>query len=292
MDQTSDMKRMIEAYADGELSPDERVLVAERLAADPSAMRQVVQVEKLRAACRRVMTRQCPKCPAELRRRLQESAIHEPMRSTAAALPVGEGPVRRAADHGGWRISFGQWLPLAAAAMFFLAAVVALQIGSNRPSLGDGAILPVSQVEQFQWRHTRCSRQIDDLARSEQLARPIEQVPAAIADLLGQAPVAVLDLSALGYRFEGAGPCNIPGHKAVHLIYRADEQTGRQDTLSLWIQPDEQQLNIAPETLHQITGDQAAHPMLVWRHGGMIYYLVGDSDQGVRDAAQTLARRD
>lgn len=276
------LDQRLAAFADGELDPACRVAVLEYLAEHPDAMRKLVAEHKLRSACGRVIASSCGGCCAEVKRRVAELARDTPITTdfTGGASP-GDQDVLRPAT--GW----SRWTPLAAAAVFFIAAIIALSIGNRRDSLGDGSIIPVSQVEMFQWRHTRCSRAVDALETGS-YPQQIDALPAAIAASLGEQPYPVLDLSAAGYAFERAGPCNIPGEQAIHLIYKARPDTGRDDRLSLWIEPDNGHLRLEPGKAYHITGDTAAHPILVWKHGDMIYYLVGDDDTAVNTAVTTL----
>jgi anti-sigma factor RsiW len=282
-----DLAGRLEAFADGELPPDCRLEVMSYLAEHPDVMRRVVAAQRMRDACCRVIEKTCGcGCDSEVKRRIAELAQSEPIRvdfqSGTRALNV-----ESIESGGGGDWGAARWVPFAAAAVFFVAALVVLNLAGKRDSLGDGSIIPVHQVEVFQWRHTRCSRAIDQLAAG-QYPQNIEALPGAIADTLGHQTYPVLDLSQLGYEFDKAGPCSVPGSRSIHLIYKATPQSGRDDRISLWIEPDEGKFLLEPDKAYRVTGERAAHPMLVWKHGRMIYYLVGDADTTVQDAVATL----
>lgn len=282
-----DMTQRLEAFADGELPQECRLEVMEYLAEHPQAMRQIIAAQRMRAACCRVIETTCGTgCCNEVKRRIAELAQNQPLQASGTSEGFSSGHMQ--ADHGGWKLTFSRWMPLAVAAMFFFAAILALNLAAKRSSLGDGSIIPVSQVELFQWRHTRCSLAIDELHTS-QYPQQIEALPGAIADTLGHQPYPVLDLAKMGYVFERAGPCSIPSAKSIHLIYKARPETGRDDRLSLWIEPDDGKLAIEAGKPYHITGERAAHPVLVWKDADMVYYLVGDSDSSVEQAASTLS---
>ncbi len=289
-----DLDRQLEAFADGELPADCRLKVMEYLSEHPQAMQRVVAAQRMRDACCRVIEKSCGcGCSGEVKRRIAELAQTEPLEMQRYGGGGGGGSTGFSsrlgpAEHGGWKFTLSRWMPLAAAALFFVAALVALNLAGKRDSLGDGSILPVHQVEAMQWRHTRCSRAIDALAAG-QYPQDIQALPGAISDTLGRQPYPVLDLSSLGYVFDRAGPCGLPGGRSIHLIYKARSETGRDDRLSLWIEPDDGKLLLEPDRPYHVTGKRAAHPILVWKHGDMVYYLVGDSDAAVEEAVATLA---
>ena len=292
----------LDAFVDGELDDAARLRVLGYLAQKPEAAKGLFQRQQLKAACARVMATPTTACPADLRRRLADLAIHEPLPRPAAdaapALTAATDPMVISA-HPRWNTLVGRWSPLAAAAVFFIAAIVALQAARPPMSLGDGSVVPVAMVEKFQARHSRCGRQLENLFNAATVADPAG-VSTIIHDRLGVAPAATpqLDLSALGYRFAGVGDCSIPGGKSLHLLYRADPATGRDDALSLWIAPVPTPGAAASYDVpaleegraYPITGDRSAHPMIVWRSAGMIYYLVGDAPDPVASAAQQITQ--
>ena len=117
--------------------------------------------------------------------------------------------------------------------------------------------------------------------------------PQALGDLgpplkayLGR-PVPYPDLSPIGYAYVGAGPCDKPLENAAHLLYRSTEPN-RDDTISLFVQKYDGRSPIEPGKVYRIAGKDAAHPMIVWRHGEMVFYLVGNDEQPVLKAAKQM----
>jgi hypothetical protein len=150
-------------------------------------------------------------------------------------------------------------------------------------------VLPVAQVDRFMNRHVHCLDKIEALRESTKFPTEIALLPDSIKDAIGSKPYPTLDLSALGYAFWQAGECSIPGSPAVHLMYKALPETGRTDSLSLWIVADDGQLHLQEGKTYLASPENAVHPIIVWRDRGMVYYLVGDARPLVEGAAQQLA---
>jgi len=114
-----------------------------------------------------------------------------------------------------------------------------------------------------------------------------EQLPEALARRFHGQVAGGLDLSSIGYHFDRVGRCTVPGTGSVHLIYRAMAETGRQDAISLWIRPADEEFAVEPGTLH-VRGAERAHPVLIWRQGEMVYFLTGDGLGPAKQAATAL----
>lgn len=159
---------------------------------------------------------------------------------------------------------------------------------------GELSVLPAAMVQRFARRHSGCEAG-RDLLHEGDLPQNLAELPAALTAYLGDRPDASLDLSGIGYVFDRVGPCTLPGGKSVHLIYRSISD--RSHALSLWIKPDDGKLALRPDLFYQATtpasSDRDAsfgnQPMVVWRHAGMIYYLIGGEPAIVRDASAALA---
>lgn len=206
-----------------------------------------------------------------------------------------------------------KWLTALAAAVLLIASVAVLHVtqrqdsssGSPLPStvatvrpmapseFSEADIRTVSfdllsprEVERFDRRHNGCATMTQKLREADWPGN-IELLPGALTSHLGAQPYPVLDLSAAGYQFAGAGPCGIPGEPAVHLLYR-----GEHDTISLWLRPDDGRYDIPEDHFYQTTGENSKHSLLVWRHSGIIYYLVGDNPSHARKACSVLSECD
>lgn len=278
------------AVADGESDAAQRDLVFAALAERPELARFVLEQHRLRAAVAKTM-KQPATAPAELRARV-EARLQAASDASADSRVSEESPA----------FKFGPWIPAAVAAMLCVVATLmfisarhiertARPVGpvASLAQSADDHLLSMDVIEGLSIRHVSCSRLIASLNDSVKFPTEIKDVPKAIGDFLSRSPYDVLDLTALGYEFQGAGRCAIPGSSSVHLIYRAIDRKHRDDALSLWIQPDDGSVIIKPDTMYQPAGEYAVHPIVLWKHGGMLYYLVGDESEAVTKAAQQLS---
>ncbi len=289
-------RRDLAAFADGELDVEQNLAVLEHLAMHPEDTRRVMHQQQLRRAVATVMTEQTPATPADLRQRIESQlppqlSSHAPRTTPANAT---QSNINTNANRPGIIATIGRWFPLAIAAMLFLSALVMWNANPTSHDNADG-IVPVKQIERFASRHVTCSRALTELHNVENFPDRLEAMPDKLAELFPISSTPNLDLSALGYEFEKAGNCLIPGKDAVHMVYRAAPETGRHDSMSLWIKPyrgpdsSDHDAAIEPNRIYRVADAQQAHPMFVWRTDSMIYYLVGDSGDQVQRAAQSIA---
>ena len=116
----------------------------------------------------------------------------------------------------------------------------------------------------------------------------IDELPVALKGHLGAMPYRGLDLSGAGYEFVGAGPCMLPGEPSAHLIYRAGEGD-QAKSVSLWLRPDDNRFDIPENQTHKVTPKGSDDSIVIWRHSGVIYYLLGDQAE---TAAQQFSGRE
>jgi anti-sigma factor RsiW len=268
--------RPLSAFADGELDPQQSLEVLEQMSTDPQAARQVMHQQQLRQAVARAMDDPTGQIPAALRQRLTELAktVPEPQ------PPMDSGPLAR----------LGRWIPAAVAALLFIAAV--LTFNASRDSSGPApGIIPAAKVDEFAARHVACSRLVEALHQDPALPTSITELPEALAQRFGQGSPG-LDLTPVGYLFDRVGACTVPGRGAVHLIYRAAPETGRDDSISLWLRSDDGRLKLEADKLYTYSrttsGQERAHPLAVWRQGDLIYWVTGDSLFGVKQVVGVL----
>jgi hypothetical protein len=129
--------------------------------------------------------------------------------------------------------------------------------------------------------HVDCSRYADHFHQPT-FPREAAEMPAVLLKHLGAA-APYPDLSSVGYTFAGAGPCELPGGKTVHLLYRPSS-ADLADTVSVFLQPDVGQAGVEPDKVYVTSAPDAPHPVLTWRTGGLVYHLVAD-DAATADAA-------
>jgi hypothetical protein len=285
--------------------------VLEQLAMDPNHTQRVVHQQALRQAVQRAMA-EPEQAPASLRREVEALAIAETKGDDAAgrtsefepaeaadAPPTAsmQGPppfsLRRISN---WFSSAGLRAGGAiAAAAILTAAVLFLPDWGGAGGTGERAgLLSPAKLEMFSKRHVQCVHRIEELRNTAAYPQEVGALPAALERRLDQATpgAATFDLSPIGYAFERAGDCAVPGKGAAHVIYRAKPSTGRSDAMSLWLgRVTEQAPDIKPGRLYRATDDHDAHPLLLWRHGGIMYYLVGNGEQPVQKAARFLQGR-
>jgi len=284
-----DADQNLAAFADGELDGEHNLEMLERMAQDPSTAQRVADHQKLRRAVAQAMDDPSMKAPAELRERIGQMAQTQQARHVSKPKPAPStaGPSVLAV--------LGRWVPSAVAAVLLIGALIAL---NQTRTPGPDQLITATQVlnpavaDRFVDRHFKCSRNITPLIGTDKLPQNLTALPGALSQYFHQ-PVNpdVLNLSSLGYQFDMAGLCVIPGKGAIHMIYKSKAPTGQTDTLSLWLRPYQKGSGIKPDKLYKTSKDATENlPMLVWRHGNMVYYLVGDSDDAVERAFDTISR--
>lgn len=282
----NDADRKLAAFADGELEGDQNLEMLRQMTKDPSVAQRVEEHQKLRAAVGKAMDDPSIKAPDSLRDQIMQMAATEPAESREQ--PQSEGSPVLAV--------IGRWVPAAVAAVLLLGAVIALnQTGSdavNDRLITSGQVLNASLVERFGTRHFKCARKITPIYGSEQFPQKLDELPGALSSYFHQSiDVDALNLSSLGYEFDMIGLCLLPGKGSVHMIYSSQAPTGQTDTLSLWLRPFEEGSGIEPGKLYKTPDPQKNFPMLVWRAGDMVFYLVGDSYDAVERAFDAISRK-
>jgi anti-sigma factor RsiW len=280
--------QLLAAFADGELDGAQNLKVLEMVAKDPALAKRVAQYQELRGAVAKAMDTPSLQAPDALREQIGRLAAEhesEPPVGSRQTAQTHQGPAVLAV--------IGKWLPAAVAAVLLIGTLVTINgvFPAGSPTLITQAnFLNASLVDQFGSRHFKCSRKISPMYGIDQFPQDLTALPGALTDYFKQPINAqALNLSSLGYRFDVAGLCVIPGKGAVHLIYQSKAPTGQAETLSLWLRPFEEGSGIEPDRLYKTASPQENFPMLVWRHGEMVYYLVGDSTDAVERAFDAIS---
>jgi hypothetical protein len=279
------------AYADDELDGDAKVELLRQLADRPDDARALVHQQQLRTAVAKAITGSTPAMPADLRSRIEALAGQAP-------ADVDTSPIAR--------LGFvGRWMPAAVAAALLIGAVIVLNVMMrlDQPGTRPGqvavtngpptALHPIDMhlvadetLDRFAGRHERCTTTPGTLLQAD-WPDDLERLPDALSEYLGAPTSGVLDLSAMGYQFAGAGPCHVPDDKSAHLIYHRIVD-GQRESISLWICPDDQRYDVPQQQIYRVTDPDAAHPVLLWRSNGAIYYLVADSPLDAEKACDQL----
>ncbi len=273
------VRKYLAAFADGELEVEQTLKVLEHMAMNPEATRRVMHQQQLRQAVQRAVVDAAPDVTPELRAAVARIAEEAPAASAEPSETPRATPARPTAL---------RWIPAAAAALLLVASVAVFLAAREEAAAPGGTAVPASLAKRLQMRHEECSAQIQRLQGQSDFPADLVELPAAVVHHVGGGAIASLDLTALGYAFEAAGKCSVPGKPAVHMIYRALPETGRDDALSLWIKAYEQVPDIRENRLYFGTDADAPQTILLWRRGHVIYYLVGDTSAPMDRVANAL----
>jgi anti-sigma factor RsiW len=291
-----DVRKYIEAFADGELDVEQNLTVLEHMAMNPDATRRVMHQQQLRQVVDRAMREMSPSPSDDLRARIE--ALADDARRDSLDEAAGQSKSQTTV-----LARFGRWLPTIAAALLLGVALWLFSQSQNLngllPDGGSAAVQLIynsglitdSSRSAFAVRHATCGKQIEQLQQADYFGQEIADLPKRVTSFLGQdndTEMPVLNLAALGYKFAGAGQCAAPGAKAAHLVYRNEQG----EALSLWVRSGAaDELKIKPGKLYAAATDGKVNPVLVWRRGDHVFYLVGDTVEDVRQAAQKLAMK-
>jgi len=289
------MQEMLLALADGELDFADQPQAVAKLAEDPKAAPRLAYEQKLKRSCARVMDGPEMKCPDELAGKVLAMAGGE----TDAAGPAMASalPAPKRAPYAGPPVigRIGRWVPAAVAAVLLIAAGVLFSqasVGSAGINPQAAAFLSTHQIENFTARHVDCTEQPDRLKNPVQFGdtKDVEQLPGKLRDYFHtDANKLAINLNGIGYDYQLAGTCSLPGSGAVHIVYHKHNDPSR--SISLWIVPAKAAHRELEEgRVYSEVGDDLLRPVIFWRNGGLLYYLVGDSIEDCDKAVQTLRR--
>jgi len=289
------------AYADGELDAAAGERVRQYLLADPQAAAKVKLHQQLRAAgCR--ACKAGVEVPVPLQQRIQGLANAPeyddrgyPLNAAAKAESHAESQF--ATDK--WqsplkmdnRRRFGFRLIAAAALLFVGLGTVAMILMPERGMtvVKDSPLLKVSLIDSTAAVHNECSHHASHFGPG--FPEKVEELPQSLRQYLGH-DAKVPDLSKLGYKFAGAGPCQIPGGKTAHLLYRPISGGNITTfTVSLFVQADTGQLPIDSGKVYFAEDKIYNTPMIIWRGDGVLYFLVGENNNQLSDAARQIGMK-
>jgi anti-sigma factor RsiW len=255
------------AYADGELEGAAAERVRRHLEGDLAAQSKVKLHHRLCAAGRRCLGE--VEVPDDLKARVGNVVTEVTTPTQQRRMYIG-------------------YLSAAAAVLLIAAGGWAVWAFSNRgvEVLRRSDLVPVSYVTSAAQRHINCSKHAEHFHAG--FPRKVEEMPASLRQYLGHDAVCP-DLTKLGYRFIGCGPCTIPGGKTAHLLYRPIN--GQGGCVSLFVQPDEGQLKLENGRVYFARDEADATPMIIWRSEGVVYYLVGEDNGQLSSAAREMGKR-
>ncbi len=271
------IRQRLTAFADGELTSFQIIEVLDYLSANPEALTWMKEEHRLRLEADRAVREQTPPVPPNLRARIAKMAVEM------------EAPKHR--DWNTPRSPAGRWrLPLIAAGFLVAGIMITFAVLRPRahvPAAGPAAIVPVALVNTITYTHVDCSR----LAAVHTLEFPkqLTGLSAAVEKDLGSSEPHP-DLSKLGYRYLGAGPCKKPLENTAHLLYATIGGDVR-DTLSVFVQTYSGQFSMQPGKVYIVSAPDSPHPMLAWRTEGVVYFVVGDDAATVDHARDEILHR-
>lgn len=296
--------RYLAAFADGELDAGQGLAVLQYLSGHPDAAARVEAELKFRQAVGRSMA-EVPGPSQGLRESLTWLEVSDeaaPATATATAVPENgdeAAPLRlvpAAADAAPARrrLIIPTWPLAAAASVAFLAVGITVgrfvltpppQVAVNPkpPTTDPTAPVPVRFITEATRTHVDCSRY--PALHVGSWPKPLSNLGEPLKKYLGR-PVPYPDLSPIGYKYLGSGECARPMERAAHLLYENVKKPG--ETVSLFVQDYDGPPPIDEGKVYRGADADAAFPMIIWRHGNMIFYLVGDAEKEVEDAARTI----
>jgi len=294
-DSPKSMDEMLLALADGELDFADQPQVMAKIAADPTAAHRLAYEQRLRRGCARVMDGPEMKCPNELAGKLLGLAAGEA--DAAKPAPASAAAPKQASYAGPPVIArIGRWVPAAVAAVLLLAAGVLFNQANSASTVGlnpqAAAFLSTNQIQTLTSRHIDCAERPDRLKNPNQFGdtQDFEQLPGKLRDYFNtDANNLALNLHGIGYDYQLAGTCSLPGSGAVHIVYRKHDNPEK--SISLWIVPAKPaHRELAEGRVYTEVGDDLLRPVIFWRKDGLLYYLVGDSIEDCDKAVQQLRR--
>ena len=288
------MDEMLLALADGELDFADQPQVLAKIAEDPKAAHRLAYEQRLKQSCARVMDGPEMKCPDELAGKVLAMAG-----GASQVVKPASAPTPKPAPYAGPPViaRIGRWVPTAIAAVQLLAAGVLFNQASTTSRGIDttvvGGGLSPDQIQNFTGRHFDCAERPDRLKNPTQFggAKDYEQLPGRLSDYFNtDTDKLSLNLKGIGYEYQLTGTCSLPGSGAVHIVYH--KQADPAKSISVWIVPTKPEHdNIKEGRVYTQVGQDLLHPVIIWRDGDLLYYLVGDSiedcDKAVKQLRQT-----
>jgi anti-sigma factor RsiW len=272
-------------YADGELDGTRAEAVRAYLVVDAEAAREVDALRRLRAAAKRSVLARTPQLSDELRSRMEQliEARARPALHPRGAARAGPLPPR-------WRraAALAVFTGLLAAAALWLWRPGATRQTSSEllgPAKGAGGGTSHQTIAVAVTRkHVICS-QMQDHFYDGRFPRVLAELPPVVREHLG-ASAPVPDLAPLGFDFAGAGACQLPGGTTLHILYRARDNRARH--VSVFAQHFTGQVEVSPKGVLLLAGPDAAHPLLCWREGTTLCFLIADDVESFVGARRVL----
>ena len=272
--------QVLSAFADGELDAAQRLEALDYLATHPESMQWIRDQQRLSLSARRLLN--SPEAKASTHLREQISRLNKP--SAKPLAPARTDP----------QIAFGKWWMGLAACL-----LVAFGIGVERfvfPSVSSVApfgqtpssqppVIAASIVAHASRVHADCSRLAEGLHAAGYPKSQGELAANVERDLHSDQPYP--NLTPIGFRYVGAGPCGDPLPDTIHLLYRT-MAPGFPKAISLFVQPYHDQFALELGKIYDVAGPASPFPVLSWRTEHVVYFLIADTDQPEQKALSLI----
>lgn len=278
------LHRDLSAFADGELDPAATDRLLRQMASDPATVQELHRLWQLTATARRAVRTRTPPPSEALQERLRQILDAE----AHVEHPISAWPP--SAMRAWWIV-----LPRAVAAIILLAIGIWIGrsfVGSSAPvsqripEQNPADVIPASVISQAEEIHGFCSRLAEGLHSAGYPANIAPLAAAVERDLHSDHPYP--NLTSIGYRYRGAGPCGRPMPDTAHLLYRS-LQPGSVRAISVFVQAWHGQYPLEAGRLYTVSIASDPFPMLAWRTADVVYFLLAD-DAATEQAAAALIR--
>lgn len=274
----SNIREYLVAFADGELAPAQSLEVLRYLTEHPEMLAVLREQQELRVAANRAILHSTPSPPPALRQQIAAMNITPPHVQVSRKKTYS--PPRWAVGMAAVLLMvFGFWLGRYSIARKDMGGIDgkinSLRTVVTQALLSDAVTRVHVDCSRFPTRHSQAFPQ-----QLGTLADAVKQ------DLHLDKPYP--DLSSVGFKLVGAGPCDKPLENTAHLLYAPIDPDER-DTLSIFVQPFKGQVEWEANKLILLTNIDAAHPVLAWRTERVVYFLVGDDLKTMQRAEAAMA---
>ena len=268
----NNLRDHLTAFADGELDAAQSAALWAYLAERPDApaLRWLAEQHRLTLAARRVLD---VPVPQDLKARMGNLVREHASADRSITSPRS------------WPRRFAYAIAVAAA--LIIGATVTHY--TARPT-SKTAVVPADLIVAVGRVHAECSRLPEHLHNAHLADADAKVAELMTTDLGGENPAGpgVPDLTAVGFRFVGAGPCPAAKFQTIHLLYRSARPAGLA-AVSLFVQADAGQFpELKGGHVYRVSSSTSPFPVLAWRTGTVIYFLVADDEQAESSVLQTL----
>lgn len=287
---TLSIAALLRMAADSECNEQQEARLRAHLDAHPEDEQRIEFDRQLRGACCRACSPECC-APSSL-----HASVRECCCETDQADTLADGLAARAEQTHQQSFWAGRMVARfgAVAALIALVAVVAFMVGRFGPAPisgpdGTGGVINTTIAEQVatfvRGEHNRCT----DMPTGDNAkftVREVASVPAEYSSLVGQTVTlaSILKATEHGLTFVDAGECHLPTGIALHIRFKtADPDAG---FVSLWIQPDDEQVDIKDGLTY--TCGEGCDCVRFWRAEGVRYVLVSPNLEAAPAAGQAL----